>query len=194
MTTKKRRGKYKFETVEMTVENALDSYSDLEDLETEMSEWRDNMEGTSLANTEKFETISQTVDTLVDQRSNLEQYVEELKSNLEELEESLLQETIQVGQAVTRSKRKYPSREVRCGNATAPVSAAVEHLNNRLDQLRQLITDGKEHEFFEVDEDGFSEEMRVQVLDDITEVEQELTEISDALGELEGAEFPGMYG
>lgn len=193
-TTKKRRGKYKLETIEMTVGAALGNYTAFEDLSIEMGEWRDNMSGTSLESTQKFGTVSETAEALEEQKDNLERAVDELEPKLTELGESLLQEMIQVGQTITRSKRKYPSREVRCGNATAPISVAIEHLRNRIGDLRKLLDEGEEHLFFEVDEEGFSSEMKEQVRSDLDDIEHDISDIDDALGSLDGIEFPGMYG
>jgi uncharacterized protein (UPF0147 family) len=41
-----------------------DAISELQSLRDEMVEWRDNMEGTSLENTEKYEDVSEVADSL----------------------------------------------------------------------------------------------------------------------------------
>ena len=194
-TQRKRRGKYKAVTEEWGVESALLNYPEIRSLAGEMESWRDNMQGTALENTGKFELVEEAVETLDNNASECETQADSLVEKIRELAPSLLEEKISVILQATRSRRKFPSRSVRLSNTTAPIGVARDHLNGRLDQIKTLIADGEEHLFFpDLDETGFSPEMKIQVTEDIEEIETYLTEIEDIISNLESVEFPGMFG
>ena len=197
MTTepKRRRGKYKAATSEWSVEDALKNYSEIQELTEEMESWRDNLQGTGLESTGKFSEVEEAADTLANSSSECESQVDGVVEKIQSFAPSLLEEKVSVILQVTRSKRKSPSRAVRLSNATASIGVARDHLVERLDQIKILISDGEEHTFFpDLDETGFSPEMKTQVNEDIEEIEGYLDGIEDIIGDLEGVEFPGMFG
>ena len=108
---------YKQEKRESTVGDLVaDAVSELESLKDEMSEWRDNMEGTGLENTSKFEQVSEAAETL-------ESYVSEV-----DVPDELSGIAASWFESVHRNKRRGASRSVRLGNAIAMLEAASEAL------------------------------------------------------------------
>ncbi len=63
---KKPRKRYKTVQCEAALDEVLDA-AELESLRDEMTDWRDNMEGTGLENTDKFEQVSEAADILEEQ-------------------------------------------------------------------------------------------------------------------------------
>jgi hypothetical protein len=73
------RGKYI--KCESTILEALDG-SAFEELRDEMTEWRDNMEGTGLESTDKFQAVSECADAL--ENAAVEEKAQEVEDSIEE--------------------------------------------------------------------------------------------------------------
>lgn len=61
----------------------------IQDLQSEMEEWKDNWSGTNFENTEAYARVEETCDSLADATSDIEGCLEEEPESTEELEEVL---------------------------------------------------------------------------------------------------------
>ena len=130
------------------------AFGELEELASEMREWYDNL-SEGLQQTDKAQTIESTAGTL-------ENYSEP------DVPECVAALPVKYAEMVNKDKRRGPSRDVRCQNAVAMLTAAKEAVDEWLADRRH-------------DADGY---------DDANQLSSDLDE---AVGEAEGCEFPGMY-
>lgn len=192
---RKRRGKYKGVDQKSRVEDALGSFSDISELGDEMQSWVDGASGTGLEGTTRTQMAGEAADTLTGKHDELEYQVGEVITKTKEFAPTLLEEEIMIVLQLPRSKRQSPSRAIRLSNAMAFVTVAAEHLDTRINEIRTLIENGEEHLFFpDIDETGFTPEMKEQVLEEMHEIQADIEQIQEHASELEGVEFPGMYG
>lgn len=127
-------GAYKSVQRSGTLADALgDAFQELEDLKDEMMEWRDNMDGTGLENTEKFEEVEAAADVL----DNIEAV--ELPAELEDVGN----ESIEYVEMVNRRKARGQSRAVRCGNSVAIIEAAILRLEESRDAANESGESGR---------------------------------------------------
>jgi DNA repair exonuclease SbcCD ATPase subunit len=196
---------------------AVDSaHGVIEELMTEMQEWRDNIEGTGLENTEKFQTISESADML----ESGENYLQDAVSSMEdiacdrEVEYSYLQPY----------GRKPMNRADRFGEASSLLESAADVLEGYIEEIREEASAAREEAdeaVFEAEEardaakekgDAEAEakaeaevkaaEEKVKEAEEKAEkaeekaqaVEDAVQQIRDAYGECESVEFPGMFG
>ena len=146
-------------------------YSEIEELASECREVVDNATG-GLAETQRVQTLGETADTLENIQNN-----EDISSLLSDKE---CEELIQVGIMIkVKSKRTPPSRDVRASNAISHATAAVEWLTAWYENLEEQYPD----------EDDESE-----LKASIEAVKEFVSTLEDHISEVEGAEFPGMFG
>jgi hypothetical protein len=156
---------YKNVAVESTVGEALSALDDLRALQEEMQSWADNMQGTSLENTEKYQRVEEAATTL------------EAANNIDEvnLPEDLSSKKITYSKMQNRNKKAPNSRAVRCTNAAVALRMVV-------DEIRDWVEE-KQKELDEAD-DGSD----LQTLSDYAD------EIENVCDDAENVEFPGMFG
>jgi chromosome segregation ATPase len=176
-------GRLKIRTEQVTIADCLNNAKDeIESLSDEMSSWRDNMEGTNLEYTSKYETVSESADMLEDQLGSLENVI----SEIEEIEGFDLQKTTEV----TLTESRKPSRRDRLDMATAYLSAAKDELQDQVDEMREKVRQLEELDVLTPEQ---KEEMD-KLEQSADSMEDQLNELDNIISELEGIEFPGMYG
>lgn len=149
-------------TVQGFVENAM---SEIEELASEMIEWRDNLEE-SFSQTEKYEQISETADTL---------------ENVDTPDIPLA--VAEVDCETTQDTRTQPTRARRLVNALLLLNAAVDAAGDRRTDIEIELQESK---------DGSDENEAFS--DDFEMVEQFVDELEETIGELENVEFPRAFG
>lgn len=160
---------YKNVQIETTVDSAIsDAVSAITDLAGEMRDWADNMENGNLGHTEKCEAVGSCADEL----ENVDQSLE-LPDTLAAFKDEALKVNISMHKA-----KKYGegSRSNRRDNAVSLLTAAKEWAGEKATEFRE----------------------KEDTTDEDTELAQELeqleSDLDDAIGYAESAEFPGMYG
>lgn len=143
-----------------------DAYAAIEELAGEMREGYDNMEGGNLGSTQKCQTYGETADTL--EGVNAPDLPDAL-NNIEVI--------------------RYPSTSKSTGRAHR-ASEAASDLNLAADAIEEWVTDKREmlDERDDDDNEETEEELDLDGLDSLVE------ELRDAAGNVEGCEFPGMFG
>lgn len=203
---RRRAPAYKHVVQKMTVSDAISqANSERETLAEEMRSWCDNMEE-KFSTTSRFETASAAADAL--------EGIDEVDCG--NLDDDSQGEEIEVGQSVAARKGRGESRATRSGNAAALFEAAASALTSRAETLREKATEREEAETKkeekktedtgvvegaeakqptedeeEDDYDGPDSEELSKQADECEEVAQNCEQAKD---ELEGVEFPGMYG
>lgn len=161
----------------------LEYYPDVEDLKDEMEEWRDNMPE-SLQSSDKYNQVDEAANTLGNAVDELEEACEGIKHLLEELpkdagEMSFLDLDIHYTEHKMYKGYLMP-RWVRLANPCAALESAVRY-----------IEDHTEH----IAKDLASKDLSVDRTEDYTaELESYIKQVDDALGDLQGVEFPSMFG
>ena len=174
-------------------------HSIVEELKDEMGDWRDNMDGTGLENTDKFQRVSEAADTL----ESAEESLREAAESAETLENVSLPETTVEYSYYKPYGRKAPSRYDRLGEATAVLEGALEIIDAFVQNLRDEADDPTTDE--EVDLESMSDEEREaaekaaeeaeeKANDAVEEVEGIADQIRDAIDECQSVDFPGMFG
>lgn len=69
---------YKTEEHKITVEQAFDTYSDLEDAKDRLESWRESLEGTNFENSDRYRMLEEAVDVLDTAISELDNSVPEM--------------------------------------------------------------------------------------------------------------------
>lgn len=159
-------GKYKQVSEKFTVEDGLD-ISEIESLRDEMREWVDNMSGTALENTGKYQMAETAVDTLDGVDDINFDDIWEAVDRTEGLTRSLKDLTFDVTLFKVRSKSQHPSRAYRLSNSVSIIDGALEALRDYLKPYED---------------------------DEVGEVRRAIDNIESEVRELDGVEFPGMYG
>ena len=160
-------GKYKQVKEKFTVDDGLDT-SEIESLRDEMQEWVDNMGGTALENTSRYQMASDAVDTLSRVDDIRFDDIWDAVGNTKSLTvEGLKDLEYEVTIFKVKSRRQHPSRAYRLSNAISAINGALECLREFLERW----TDN-----------------------DVGEIRAAIDEVESAVEELDGAEFPGMYG
>lgn len=155
--------KVKYTQHDSNLEDAISlAFSDLEELQGEMSEWRDSLEE-KLSHTEKYDRVSEAADVLDDA----------ISYQPDSIDWPDIRVTYQQGKKASK-KSPYP-RWLRRDNATTILGAAADALQGHINNI----------------EDGDP----VDDMDDrITELEEVVSQLTDAADLANGVEFPGMYG
>ena len=159
-------GKYKRVREKFTVGDGLD-ITEIEDLRDEMQGWVDNMSGTALENTSRYQMASDAADQL--SRVDDIQFDEiwDAVNAAEGLTEDLKNLEYEVGIFKVKSRRQYPSRAYRLSNTISIINGAIERLREFLEPYGE---------------------------DEVEEVRRTIDEVESVVQELDGVEFPGMYG
>lgn len=158
-------GRYKYFPAKSAVRDLItDAHSDIEELAEEMGSWRDNMEGTAAENAPSYEIVTETAGTLEDQ--------EDPTSEVDSLPQDL-QDTQVTWQdvKVTSGRQKTPSRAVRCSQVCHRFTTAAEAMRDWLPDV-----------------DDTPEDLDVSGIESLADTLEEIA------GNIEGLEFPGMYG
>jgi hypothetical protein len=190
----KRRAAYKYEQREGTCSTVEDAKSDLDDLASECREIVDNA-SEGLSQTERIQTFESTADTL---------------ENVSDISvpECLSDIPIHYTEAVNVNKRKGPSRAKRAENIASIYRAAAQAAQEALDEASPTWTDWAEYEAFEALSDAEKDERRAEPEfeepagmnepdikeEDESDIESFISDCESAADEIEGCEFPGMYG
>lgn len=145
----------------------------VEDLASEMGDWRDSLESNSMEHLPKYEEVSEAADTLENAGQEIETTVDELSTALEGLGElnGVSVDTIEI--SYTERSRRGSPRWLRRDNAIASLQAAVDYIENALAAQRE------------------QDKIDNEALDSVEEHTQSLAEHLD---EIENVEFPGMFG
>lgn len=160
---------------ESTVADAWESFkSTTEELQEEMSSWRDAIEEKFSA-TEKYERISETSDILENVFSSAD------SADVDALPEALASKTVSYPGLL-----KAKSRAARLAEATNAGRAALEAVQDWKDAADEYLSDKEDSD--ESDKDVEWTEENVSAADNF------LTYAEDALSEAESIEFPGMFG
>lgn len=179
--------KYKTSSHESTIKEILDCGNVLEDLHSQMEEWRENLEGNNMEHLPKYEEVSEAADALENAGSEIETYASDLSSALEKCGD-LLEETVSYT-LMTPYKGRSEPRWMQCANALSALQAVVAFLQDE-NNLVKLDEDGEP--ITKKGEDG--EEINVLWTDEVQDLEDNVGSLSDALEEAEAVEFPGMFG
>jgi DNA repair exonuclease SbcCD ATPase subunit len=168
-------GSYKNVKTRIELESAL-TCSDIESLRDEITEWRDNMDGSGLENTSKYEEVSECADGL----DNVDSLDDPLSGLLESAEKmGIKEEMVEVSQYVNRRKGRGPARWVRLSNEMSAIRAGVERIKEEIEKKETILQEQEEED----------EDLR-EVVDEANEHAEEL---EGCLEELENVSFPGMY-
>ena len=159
--------KYKLITekgkVEDLIEGAVSEFSSLRD---EIEEWKGNMEGTALENTDKYSRLEEACEILegiVDKGESLE---------IDSLPEALRETEVSYSQSIVRSKRQHASRATRAENALNMLRAVVS-------EVEDLLKKGEGEEISE---------------EDIGSIQSFKSDLEEVISDAESVEFPGMFG
>ena len=159
-------GKYKQVREKFTVGDGLDA-SEIESLRDEMQEWVDNMSGTALENTSRYQMAEEAVSQL-DRVDDIGiDDIWDAVNNTECLTEDLKNLEYEVILFKVKSRRQHPSRTYRLSNAISAINGAIECLREFLEPYES---------------------------DEVSEVRAAIDEVESVVQELDGVEFPGMYG
>jgi predicted ribosome quality control (RQC) complex YloA/Tae2 family protein len=164
------KSKYRAETRTATLDSVIsDAFSEVECLNEEMQDWKASMEDKpGLAATDKFQRVSDACDTL------------EEHTDAPDVSAMLAELPVTYVESVRIYKKAGPSRAIRAGNAVNRLDAVIEALSEIID-----------------DEDKAKEIAEVHNAK-ADEVQQEAEELRDQLeehkSEIDGVEFPGMFG
>lgn len=120
---------YKIVARRSSVDSLLDA-SEIEELASEMEEWRDGMSGTSLESTEKYNAVDEAADTLRDTFTELESQIDDLRNLLDE--RTLKTEVQYVERELRYKRRSGPSRDVRVGNWISGIRAVLDYLTEAI--------------------------------------------------------------
>lgn len=157
-------------------------YSDIEELASEMGEWRDNLEE-KFSQTEKYSNVSECADALENITDN--------GDAPDVLSEGDDKEVTYTHGKKSSSKSPYP-RWLRRDNAVNMVRAAIEAIDARISSIQEQRDA----------EDEMSEEARAfaeaqgatSVDDQISELEEYKNSLEEHADEADGIEFPGAFG
>jgi len=132
---------YKFELIEGTPSSLVeDAVSEIEELASEIKDWKSKMEGTNLEGSDKYQTLD-----------NAHSELSEVSNNIEEWPHDDVRVTCYI--SVPKRKKRSPSRAVRLENANAKINAVKEFYEN-LDGDYSEITDALEAMVKEVEFPG----------------------------------------
>lgn len=142
--------------------------SEIQTLGEEMREWADNMSANEgLTATDKYQAVEEAADTLENHQDELD-----VPGDVSEFE-------VEWTEQHPRRRRHQISRQYRLDNAVAALSAA-----------RDVCADLSQDEAY-LEEHVEDEERR----EDVKEGAQTLhDELDNMIGDVEGVEFPGMFG
>ncbi len=168
----------------------LEYYTDIDDLKTEMEEWRDNVPD-SLQSSDKYSQVDEAAETLGNAASELEEACNGIKRLLERLtkgkgETNILDrikklskgevetdflDTV-IGYTEHRMYKGYNMpRWVRLANPCAALEAVVEFAEDRTEDISRDL--GEEYS---------------------GELKSYIEQLESALGDLQNVEFPSMFG
>ena len=159
-------GKYKQVREKFTVGEGLDT-SEIESLRDEMQEWVDNMSGTALENTSRYQMAEEAASQLDRVDEIRFDDIWDTVNNSECPTEDLKNLEYEGVIFKVKSRRQSPSRAYRLSNAISVINGALERLRDFLEPY----TD-----------------------DEVGEVRKAIDEVESVVQDLDGVEFPGMYG
>lgn len=187
---------YKHVTVEDSISGALSAaVNEVRELTEEMTEWRDNMDGSGLENTEKFSMVEAAADSL---ESADVDAIEELPDLEDDDDVPIdLDDSITVTLLQNKNKRRSNARWARLSNAVSYLEVAKGALENKHSGLRSRAEDlevtlnamSEDH-----DERDALEREHDEAEERASTVEEFITEIESVIDELANVEFPGMFG
>lgn len=162
-------------------------YSDIEELASEMGEWRDNLEE-KFSQTEKYSLVSECADSLENITDNGD--APDVISEGDTPEDEV---TYTHGKK-SSSKSPYP-RWLRRDNAVNMVRAAIDAIDARISNLETSL---EELDSTEVNEDEVSlaavEATREHLQNMRDELEQYKQSLEEHADEADGIEFPSAFG
>lgn len=164
---------YKSVPTVFTIDEALDKV-EIEDLRDEMQGWLDNMSGTALENTNRYSMAEEAVSQL-DDVDNID--FDELWDVIPE--DGLITADELKALSVTcylfepKNRKSSPSRAYRLSNAIAHITAGLEAIRDYIEDKLSGAT---------------------EVPQDIQAIINTLDEIADTVANLDGVDFPGMFG
>ena len=166
-------GKYKWVPHQFTVGEALD-ITEIMDLRDEMQEWVDNMSGTALENTERYQMAEEALYELENaDQIDFEQIWSPITEDCGFTADELKNLKFTCSLSEPRSKRQSCSRAHRLSNCLIHNLAALDTLEDHLEGLKE------------------TEGVRTEIVEEVLKA---IGSIRDQLEELEGIEFPGMFG
>ena len=189
-----------------TLELLDDAKGEVESLKDELEEWRDNMEGAGMENVPKFEEVSEAADLLDSAFDRLDEVQTDLVDKLWPEPEDGWKDGEEPTTEGTEWRARSMSRSARMGNAASLMNTLKEAVEARLEELREEHSDRED-----VVMESLMEERGVDTLshDDpeladalhkevpenelLEEVEQLVSEIDQAVDEMECVDFPGMF-
>lgn len=185
------RRKYKTSTHEGTIKESLDCGDVLEDLQTQMGEWQENLEGNNMEHLPKYDEVQEAAEGLEQANDSIQEAANDLAEALEKAgAEHILAETVSY-MLMTPYKGRSEPRWMQRDNAIAALQAVAEHLDDG-DSLIKLSADGS----IVMRKQSESEETPVLYTDndDPHGIEDHRSTLSDSLEEASGIDFPGMFG
>jgi regulator of replication initiation timing len=150
-----------------------DGISEIEELKTEMEEWKDSLESNNMEHLPKYDEVQEAYDALETGLDALQGI--EVPEFLEEIDASYTQDT----------RRKAQSRSYRLGNALNAIDAAKCAAESWLDENPELeVEDDPEGELQAVADERAKQREAA---------EEFFNEVDSAYSELDCVSFPGMY-
>lgn len=156
-----------------TLGEILEYYSDIDDLKDEMEEWRDNMPD-SLQSSDKYSQVDEAANTLDNAHGELEEACDAIKRFLEKIpadkDNKLILDT-PVGYTEHKMYKGYQMpRWVRLANPCAAIEEAMQFIEDHVAEISVVLSEN-----------------------DMQELVDHKKQVDDALGDLQGVEFPSMF-
>lgn len=162
---RKKRPAYKATTRVLKLFDAMsEGTGEVDTLLEEMQEWQSNMEGNSMEALPKYDEVCECVTNLEGVQSTLQDAEEPKDDKLAALE-------VTVTEMVPSDKRRQTSRATRAGNA----ASCLEAVKEKVEEYAEGLKDQDQADF-----KGTLEELAGK--------------LGEAADELQGIDFPGMFG
>ncbi|KKL79328.1 hypothetical protein LCGC14_2015930 [marine sediment metagenome] len=126
------RKRFRTETVEASIEDALDGAADIRTLYEEMEEWQSSFEGANMEHMLKYDEVTAAVEAL-EECGEVERIADEIKES-----EAVLEEKITYVRISPYGKKPEP-RWMTCANACNMLQAVAEHINN--EELTEALSE-----------------------------------------------------
>ena len=168
--------------ITISLENLLGEKSDIETLKDEMDSWKSNMSDNNMENLPKFDEVTEAYETL-------EQYYDDLDTAIDALIDFCNENEIDLSQTTTMrvDRASGKSRATR-------MQDAVDSINTAVSIIKDALADDIEEEENETEEQKTAREEKQSERETLRdELEAKCDEVDNAVSELEGVSFPGMF-
>lgn len=183
MNTTRRKAGSRVHPVKTFLGSAFeDARSEVECLMEEIREWQESLESNNMEHLPKYEEVSACYNEL-ESANDLFQSLE-VPEALEELEISFTQDT----------RQEANSRRGRMGNADTALCAVQSAAEDWLSENEELeLTPDEDLDQLPDGQEPVTQEMVDERQEQREKIEQFVSELEEAIGTAQNAEFPGMY-